>query len=130
KQCKVHWPSGYSSGGVGRSEGDKKRERARELELERRGRIFRAMVEQGKTSVSQDEERAALQWLVRQVDSDHARQICYGLKIDPPMKHGFRDFRGALEARVKKIGAQAVSAWMLYLVVGARDLFYGAYLSG
>jgi len=131
RKCRTHHTPEISGGSGSRwSAAQKRQEKRRRAELDRRGRLFRALVEKN-ASPSIDEQRAALAWAIERIDHDHAKRACEGLGIPPAKaKYGGQDYQGALRKRAAGVNPKHLTAWFVYAAIAAEDLFYGAYLSG
>lgn len=127
-KCKVHHP--YTSGMSGRSTSplDRKKQRARKMELARRAVLFRALVEaKAKPRLTDKEKRLLLSWMVGRLSHDHAKAVCNALdwKVKKQRYVG-EDYHGAIQARLGQLYRQT-DAWMIFAYLAHESLWYGTW---
>lgn len=130
RKCKTHHAIEGGGAGAQYSAAERRKEKRRRAELDRRGRLFKAIVDKADYP-SAKEERAALAWAIECIDHDHAKRACEALGLAPvATPYGGKDYQAALRKRVATVARVGLSRWFVYAATAAQDLFYGAYLSG
>jgi ParB family chromosome partitioning protein len=132
KKCATHWGSGRSSGssGSGRSTEDKAKDRARRRELDRRGRLFKALVDKKYPWEKEEERRAAVRWAIEKLGHDWVKPICEAMGWEPKKaSFGGKDYTETVMEQVEKLPIDQAERWINFAVVANEDLWFGAYTS-
>jgi len=104
-------------------------EKRRQMEMERRGRIFRAIAERLPIHGGHPEELDLLRWCAEHLDHDHAKKLCEAMGWPARKGYGSPDYEAAIQAQLRKVSSGDTWGWQLLVMAASEDLFWGAYLN-
>lgn len=125
-KCKTHRPaqprstSDYNSA----TGGSKKAEKARKIELRRRGLVFKEL-SASPFPVNEKNRRTVLDWAVRTLSSDNARALCQAMEWNIlEAKYVGKDYHGTIEKNLAKLNPRAVEQWTYLVMLADTDLWF------
>lgn len=125
-KCKTHFPSqprgesDYNSS----TGGSKKAEKARKIELRRRGLVFKELAAD-QFDVKQTDYRTILDWAIRGLNNDHARAVCLAMEWEPVTgKFKDRDYTATIAKNLAKLTHDGVENWLYLLMLADTDLWF------
>lgn len=122
-KCKTHNPRVVRDYNP-QTGGSREAERKRKLELKVRGRLFKELSAKS-FKIDQDDERAILEWCIRQLGNDDARAVCAGMGWEAAKgKYVDKDFHATISTNLKDLDASGVRRWIYLTMLGASEVWF------
>jgi ParB family transcriptional regulator, chromosome partitioning protein len=102
---------------------DREAEKARKLELHRRGLLFKEVAAKS-FAIKPDDRRAILDHWIDGLSSDNARAICKALGLAPKEQQYGESHGAAIEAHLSDLDSASVEKWIYLLMLAEKDLWF------
>jgi ParB family chromosome partitioning protein len=125
-KCKIHHPAAPKSDYDAQTGRSKSADKARKIELRRRGLVFNEL-SSNAFPVSDKDSRAVLDYMIRVLGSDEARSVCHAMEWEIGKgKFVGKDYHGTIEKNLAKLAPKAVGQWILLMMLAGSDLWFYA----
>jgi ParB family chromosome partitioning protein len=124
-KCKTHHPAQPRSDYDFQTGKSRKAEKARKIELRRRGMVFKELASDPFTIDNKNDYRAILDWAVQQLSSDEARSICQAMQWEvAAAKYGGKDYAGTIQKKLAKLDTSSIHQWLYLVMLAGKDLWF------
>jgi ParB/RepB/Spo0J family partition protein len=122
-KCRVHREVSDYNPNTG---GSRKADKARKIELRRRGLVFKELASEPFT-VAEKDYRAILDHMIVGLGHDHAKALCDAMGWDVPKSetgHGQRSYDVVVKEKLAKLSPEGIEQWLYLLTLAESELWF------
>jgi ParB family chromosome partitioning protein len=124
-KCKTHYPKEPRPDYNSSTGGSRKAEKARKIELRRRGLVFKELASDPFTIDNKKDYRDVLDWAIKQLNNDEARAICNAMQWEiAAAKYGGKDYTGTIQKKLAKLEPAGIHQWLYLVMLAGTDLWF------